>query len=89
MSRYTRIDSGLDDRGRPWQVGLSNRVDGPPTLVVTVPEGTAALYFNGDERDRFAHAVARALKPIPAPRPKRPSPSDPRADRRAPIERNH
>jgi hypothetical protein len=65
MSRYTRIDSGVDERGRPWQVGLSNRVGRPPTLVVTVPEGTAALYFNGDGRDMFARAVADALKPIP------------------------
>lgn len=65
MSRYARIDSGLDDRGRPWQVGLSNRADRPPTLVVTVPEGTAALYFSGEERDRFAEAVIGAPAPVP------------------------
>ena len=60
MSRYTVVDSGLDDRGGQWQVGVINR--DPGTLTITAPS-LRALHLSGERAEQFAEAVARAVTP--------------------------
>lgn len=55
---YTRIDSGYDLRGVPWEVGT---LDGG--LCVTIEGGAFQLNLHGFERDKFTRAVDRAVMP--------------------------
>lgn len=60
MSRYTVIDSGVDDHGGQWQVGVINR--SPGVLTITAPS-LRALHLTGERAGQFAEAVARAVTP--------------------------
>jgi hypothetical protein len=54
---YTEVARGSSAQGWPWEVG----VDGD-SLAVSIARGPRML-LDGDERDRFAEAVARAVTP--------------------------
>lgn len=56
MSELVEIDNGRTMFGGRWKVGTEGSV-----LVVAVDQ--MGLLLDGDERDRFAEAVARAVTP--------------------------
>lgn len=53
---FAPVDSGTDSDGTPWAVAASI-----PGLIVSV--GTEDVFLKGEQRDRFAEAVARAVTP--------------------------
>jgi hypothetical protein len=53
---YAPVDSGRDSDGTPWAVAASI-----PGMIVSV--GSEDVLLKGEQRDRFAEAVARAVTP--------------------------
>jgi hypothetical protein len=55
-SDVTEIDSGRDSDGTPWAIAASDA-----GLIASV--GTEDVLLKGEQRDRFAEPVARAVTP--------------------------
>lgn len=52
---WTRIDGGVDTRGKAWTVGYCG-----PHVLLAVDPTAVVLEFDGEKRDQFMTAFAEA-----------------------------